>query len=341
MAGTHEGSAWGSVPRRTIVVGLADDAASWAALDWALARAAREGAAVRAVRAVPAGDPDGLTTGCSGGSDRLVVEVEDGALRRLAARAARAVGVRDAPPVSLSWSRGRGRDVLVAAAVGADAVVVGRPVHLGRTVRALLERVACPVTAVDPGDAPTEETAGGRNRHVVVGVDASAGPSGETEASLAEALRRTRDGDRVTVVAGFDPAPVRSDWPRGYRPTPTVDEQLRTVREATRALVDPAVERCRRAGADRGVTVDVIAWPEEPRRAVLGAARSLRADEVLVPRGGVWSPRALWRLVRTAPCAVTAVSAPLPVETPVTPTITPPRSAPARGDVAVSGAGAH
>jgi hypothetical protein len=88
------------------VVGLADDDPSWDALRWALARAAREGGAVHAVRAIRADDRDGISSGCSGGTDRAVVETETGALRRLAAQVALEVGATRVPPVSLSWCPG-------------------------------------------------------------------------------------------------------------------------------------------------------------------------------------------------------------------------------------------
>jgi len=48
-----------------VTVGLGDDEASLAALEWALHRAAREGAAVHAVRAVTGGAGDGITSGCA------------------------------------------------------------------------------------------------------------------------------------------------------------------------------------------------------------------------------------------------------------------------------------
>ncbi len=85
------------------------------------------------------------------------------------------------------------------------------------------------------------------------------------------------------------------------------------------------------------MTLDVIAWPQEPRRAVLGAARDLGADELVLPRGGTWSARELLRLVRVAPCAVTAVPDPGRVRT----MITPPRSGPVRAGAATSRAAAR
>ncbi len=337
MSGTtHEHPVAGVAVRSRIVVGLADDDSSWDALRWALARAAREGGAVHAVRAIRADDRDGITSGCSGGSDRAVLETETGALRRLSAQMALGVGVARVPPVSLSWCRGRAPDVLVAASRDAEGVVVGRPARLGRTSRSLLDRARCPVTIVGPASGVRS---GRSHRHVVVGVDASgAGPAGEAVAGVVrEALHHGRAGDRVTVVAGFRPLPVTRDWPRGYRASPTVDEQMSAVREAALAVVDPGAEHLRREGADRGVTLDVIAWPQEPRRAVLGAARDLGADELVLPRGATWSARELLRLVRVAPCAVTTVADPARLRT----MITPPRSGPGRAGAVASRATAR
>jgi hypothetical protein len=138
----------------------------------------------------------------------------------------------------------RAPEVLRAAAREADALVVGAPGGSGSTSRSLFAGARCAVTTV--GGAAGVRS-GRPHRHVVVGVDASATEATEaTEAAgeavagvVREALHHARAGDRVTVVAGFRPEPVRRDWPRGYRPSPTVDEQVSAVREATSAVVGP------------------------------------------------------------------------------------------------------
>ncbi|GAA4880368.1 universal stress protein [Actinomycetospora straminea] len=315
----------------SLVVGLADDDASWSALRWATASAARAGGAVHVVRAIR-DEVEGSVAGCSAGTDRALAETELAAVRRLAARAAEAVGAPAPPPVSLSRSPGRASDVLLAAARGGAALVVGRPARRGRTVATLLAGAPGPVTVV----APSVGAAGAR--HVVVGVDPTAG---STAASLPEivattvghVLQRSRDGDRVTVVAGFHPVPVPGDWPHGYRPSPTIGEQVRAVQESTLAVVTPTVQRLRRDDACRGVAVEVLGWPQESPRAVLEAVRDLGADELVVPQVGVWSPSSLLRLARVAPCPVTALPGPVTLRT----TIPGPRAAPARGDLAVPG----
>ncbi|PVZ06929.1 universal stress protein [Actinomycetospora cinnamomea] len=336
MSATHETP--GPRADRRVVVGLADDDASWAALCWALTRAARGDGAVHAVRAVRGGDRDGITSACSGGSDRAVAEVEATALRRLAGQVAGGVG-GPTPPVSLSWCRGRPADVLSAVARDADAVVVGRPGRRDRTVRALVDRAPCPVAIVPPGFGARP-----RPRHVVVGVDATSDPTAAGVApALEEALCHARIGDRVTVVAAIDPAPAVAHWPRGLEPSPTADEQAHAAREATRAVVGPAVEQARHTGAaDPGVAVAVIGRPEAVDRAVLGAARDLEADEVVVPRTAHWSAARLLRLARVAPCALTVVpDRRADRSASIRETISPPRTAPARGIAGVSRAAAR
>lgn len=297
-----------------VTVGFGDDDASWAALEWATGRAAREGAAVHAVRAVTGVAADGITSGCAAGTDPAVVESETGALRRLARRVAAATGAPDAPPISLSWRRGRPADVLLAAAHDADALVVGRPAGCGRTVRELLRRSSCPVSVAAPTASRPHVR---RGRLVVVGVDAVAdGGAGEVlqatvGGAVREALRHARGPDRVVVVVCFVPATEHLDWPRGRRPSATVDEQVRAVREASLAVVAPVASAARDGGDARGgPEVEVLGWPQEPARAVIGAARGLGADELVLPAGGTWSPGRLVRLIRAAPCAVTVVPGP-------------------------------
>jgi len=317
-----------------VTVGLGDDEASLAALEWALHRAAREGAAVHAVRAVTGGAGDGITSGCAAGTDPAVVESETGALRHLAHRVAAAAGVPDAPPVSLSWCRGRPADVLLAAAHDADALVVGRPERSGRTVRELLHCSSCPVSVAVPTASGVDVR---RGRLVVVGVDAVlVGGTGEAlRGTVREALRHVRGGDRVMAVVGFVPAAERLDWPRGRRPSATVDEQVRAVREASLAVVVPVAGAARDggdAGGEGGPEVEVLGRPQEPTRAVIGAARDLGVDELVLPGGGAWSPGRLLRLIRVAPCAVTVVPGPWGDGPAVAGrVIASPRSAPARG----------
>lgn len=324
-----------------LLVGLGDDEASWAALRWALGRAAREGAAVDAVRALGAGADDGTTSACAGGTDAALRESEAAALRCVARRVAGDVGSADVPPVSLSWRRGRPADVLPAAAREADALVVGCPGRSGRTLRAVLDRAACPVTVVRPAVA---SAVAGRGRVVVVGVEADRDTTAdEVRTALREALRHARPADRVVVVAGFVPAPERLVWPRGHRPSPTVDEHARTVREATRAAVGPVVEDVRREHeVPDQVPVEVLAWPQGPRRAVLAVGYDLAADELVVPAGRGESPAQVLRLVRVAPCPVTVVPGargehPAPAGV----LVSRPRSAPAPAGGAASGSAAR
>ena len=324
-----------------VTVGLGDDDASWAAMEWALHRAAREGAAVHAVRAVTGGAADGITSGCAAGTDPAVVESETGALRHLARRVAAATGVPDVPPVSLSWCRGRATDVLLAAAHDADALVVGRPARSGRTVRELLDRSSCPVSVA----VPMASGAGvRRGRLVVVGADAvPVGGAGETlRGTVRDALRHVRGGDRVVVVVGFVPAAERLDWPRGRRPSATVDEQVRAVRETSLAVVATVAGAARNRGDARGAggpDVEVLGWPQEPTRAVIGVARDLGADELVLPVGGTRSPGRLLRLIRAAPCAVSVVPGPWGDGPAVAGgVIASLSSAPARGSAVTSGA---
>ncbi|GAA4760013.1 universal stress protein [Actinomycetospora chibensis] len=322
-----------------VTVGFGDDEASLAALEWALHRAAREGAAVHAVRAVTGGAADGITSGCAAGTDPAVVESETGALRHLARRVAAATGVPDAPPVSLSWCRGRPADVLLAAAH--DALVVGRPARAGRTLRELLHHASCPISVAGTAGSGVDAR---RGRLVVVGVDAvPVACAGEAlQGTVREALRHVRGGDRVVVVVGFVPAAERLDWPRGRRPSATVDEQVRAVRDASLAVVAPVAGAVRDGGDARGAggpEVEVLSWPQEPTRAVIGAARDLGADELVLPVGGAWSPGRLLRLIRVAPCAVTVVPGPRGDGPAVAGRlIASPRSAPARGSAVTSGA---
>ncbi|WP_432491507.1 universal stress protein [Kineococcus auxinigenes] len=166
-----------------IVVGVAEEGASGAAVRWAAAEAARRGAHVHLVHAVPHEVPYAVpqVLGVHAPAAPLPPEPPghpqepDVALRR-AAEQVRAVA--PGVPVRTSTVRSTAREVLLQAAGDADLLVVGP----GRSTAPLAEHAPCPVVVV-AADAP----AGARG--VVVGFDVSPAAVAALEFAAAQAAR--------------------------------------------------------------------------------------------------------------------------------------------------------
>lgn len=134
---------------RRIVVGVDSSNASAAALDWAIAEAARHGATVKVVHAwqQPAEGERSLR-----GSDLRQADAQC-----IADLAADLYEVGDEPVIERRAVQGLAVDVLIAESMGADLLVVGsrgpsgyRTLQFGSVALAAIQRSDCPVVVVHP-----------------------------------------------------------------------------------------------------------------------------------------------------------------------------------------------
>ncbi|NAZ86716.1 universal stress protein [Kineococcus indalonis] len=237
---------------RTIVVGVDEAGAAAPALRWAAAEAARRGAHVHLVHAVPHEDaagvgPAGLWADGLGAAppppprDAAVTEQR---ARRALQRAEEVVRTgAPAVPVRSSVERGTVRAVLLGASGDADLVVTGlgrRSGRPGSTALALAQHAPCPAVAVGGDPVPWA-------RGVVVGFDGSAASLAALELAAAEAALR---GQALRVVR-------TTHLPVDHLAVTDPEVHLaarRAARARVRALVEAAVEPLRR---EHGLAVEV------------------------------------------------------------------------------------
>lgn len=219
-----------------IVVGVDGSAGGRAALVWALTTAARTGAEVDVVCALPddpwSTEPSLLDTG-----RREVLRAETEArLRVLVAEVAAGLGAGDgAPgepaPVRVTVVPGDAAEQLVLRAEGARLLVVGsrgrgalRSALLGSVALHCSAHAPCPVVVVPPGlPVPVAR--------VVVGIDDTAA----ARAALAEAAHHARGlGAGVQAVLVCQPVTY---WSEAAVPAPPVGETLETARRRAREVV--------------------------------------------------------------------------------------------------------
>ncbi|MCI2237267.1 universal stress protein [Paenibacillus sp. TRM 82003] len=249
----------------TIVVGVAEEGASGAAVRWAVDEAAVRGAQVHLVHAVPHEVPYAVpqVLGVHAPAAPLPADPPghprepDVALRR-AAEQVRAAS--PGQPVRSSAVRGTAREVLLRVAADAAAVVTGP----GRTAVFLAEHAPCPVVVVGE-DAP----AGARG--VVVGFDVSPAATAALEVAAAEAALR---GEPLRVVH-------TTHLPGGHLAV-TDPEAHRAARRRARARVRAAVERAAEVVRRRhDVEVEVVVVTDSFASDVL-VERSRRARLLVV-----------------------------------------------------------
>jgi nucleotide-binding universal stress UspA family protein len=246
------GEPGGSGPR--VVVGVDGSSGARAALVRALTEAARRGAVLDVVAAVPAPlvwtggvplevpDVEAIRVDTERRAQELVEAVRgDDSMAAVPG----AVGVE----VHVRAADGRPVPVLLAAAEGADLLVVGsrgrggmRSALLGSVALHCVSHAPCPVLVVHEG-APTSQP------RVVVGVDGSEGSRAVVGAALDEAVRVGADAE---VIACYEPPDYWSDLDTVVPPAVVKmrDGLLRQTEELVRGIVaeraeDPAVPAVR------------------------------------------------------------------------------------------------
>ncbi|SFK77731.1 universal stress protein [Geodermatophilus ruber] len=255
--------------RPRVVVGMDGSSGARAALEAALVEAARRGAALDVVTAVP------LATVWSGGAPVLGARVD--AIRAHAARQAReqlgqvrgdeaiaAVPGVAAVDVQVRAAEGYPARVLLAAAEGAELLVVGnrgrgtvRSALLGSVALHCVSHAPCPVLVVHPAGAPE------RPLRVAAGVDGSAGSRAALAVAIEEAARV--DGE-VEVVAAYELADYWTDLE--VVGSPPVEQIRDTVRDGVDGVVEQVL-----AGRTAAAPVPVIR-----RRVVQGSAGDTLVD---------------------------------------------------------------
>ncbi|KUN80601.1 hypothetical protein AQJ66_26010 [Streptomyces bungoensis] len=140
--------------RQVIVVGVDGSAASEDALRWAARQAGLTGAGLRVVTAWRLPVMYGYPPDYSGAG------YQDRARAALDAAIGRVLGPAPRPSVDARVEEGHPAQVLLAAARGADLLVVGSRGHgaftgmlLGSTARHCVDHAPCPVLVVPPGTA--------------------------------------------------------------------------------------------------------------------------------------------------------------------------------------------
>ncbi|WP_432487925.1 universal stress protein [Kineococcus sp. SYSU DK018] len=254
-----------STGNSTIVVGVAEEGASGAAVRWAAAEAAARGAQVHLVHAVPHEVPYAVpqVLGVHAPAAPLPTEPPgrpqepDVALRR-AAEQVRAVA--PGVPVRSSAVRSTPRDVLLEAAGRAGLLVLGP----GRNALFLAEHAPCPVVVVaaaEPGGA----------RGVVVGFDVSPAALAALDFAAAQAARWNQPL-RVVHTTHLSVDHLALTDPEAYA----------AGRRAARARARVVVERAVAAVRERhGVAVDVVVVADSFPSDVL-VERSRRARLLVV-----------------------------------------------------------
>jgi nucleotide-binding universal stress UspA family protein len=217
-----------------IVVGVDGSPGGRAALVWALTAAARAGAEVEVVSAVPADPWTPLDVIHTSGVETVRADTE----ARLRTSVAEAMGEpavravardRDVPVVA-AVAPGDPAEELVARAEGAGLLVVGsrgrgavRSALLGSVALHCAAHSPCPVVVVHPGAASATR--------VVVGID----DSSVAHAALTEAVRHARlHGAPVEAVLVCQPVTY---WSDATVPAPPVGETLEAARGRAERIV--------------------------------------------------------------------------------------------------------
>ncbi|MER7505047.1 universal stress protein [Nonomuraea pusilla] len=178
---------------RTIVVGFDGSEPSLDAVNWAGREAALREATLHIVHAVARWTPDVLLVPEPSGWD---VEAEAAARRQLEEAALRARAGRPHLPVTTDLAAGSAAEALIAAAEGADLLVVGSrgrggftALLLGSVSRHVATRAPCPVAVVPQPRGAGAGTAAGAGT-VVVGVSGQPGQDDLLDFAFAEAALR-------------------------------------------------------------------------------------------------------------------------------------------------------
>ncbi|WP_432534319.1 universal stress protein [Kineococcus arenarius] len=249
----------------TIVVGVAEEGASGAAVHWAAAEAAARGAQVHLVHAVPHEVPYAVpqVLGVHAPAAPLPTEPPghplepDVALRRAAEQVR---SVAPGVPVRSSTVRSTPREVLLEASGDAELLVVGA----GRSTSFLAEHAPCPVVVVAAA-AP----AGARG--VVVGFDVSPAAVAALEFAAVQAAR-WRQPLRVVHTTHLPVDHLALTDPEAYV----------AGRRLARARARVVVERAVAAARERhGVAADVVVVTDSFASDVL-VERSRRARLLVV-----------------------------------------------------------
>jgi nucleotide-binding universal stress UspA family protein len=242
--------------RPRVVVGVDGSPGSRAALVEGWLTAARRGALLDVVAAVP---PQHAWTGAApAGEPSGDVRTDTVARARALVDEVVAEGLADAVQVRIRSVPGRPADVLVDAAEGAAALVVGsrgrgavRSAVVGSVALHCVTHAHVPVEVVHA--APRTQASG-----VVVGVDGSPASLGALRAAIDEAALR---GTAVRVLAAWDVATMWSDM---YALTATeknavvtrleraVDDAVTAAREEAASVLGPGTPR---------ITSDVVEGP--------------------------------------------------------------------------------
>jgi nucleotide-binding universal stress UspA family protein len=199
--------AGGPVRKQRIVVGVDGSDSARAALAWALGEAARRGAEVHVLSAVPVDFYwDDRYLRADGGEDRVLADTESRAraliedVRRDPAVAS--VAGSSGVPVDVDVIAGSPAEFLIDRAERADLLVVGsrgrgavRSTILGSVALHCVTHAPCPVVVVHPS-----RTAIARTGTVVVGLDDSEMSRAALRAAVAEAARM---GAEVQAVVAY------------------------------------------------------------------------------------------------------------------------------------------
>lgn len=275
-----------------------------AAVDWAVDIARQHGARVHLVHALtlPAPLPDYVPAGADFGQE--LHEVALAKLEETAARV-RAAGVEvdlDVPIGVPSQSILR-----LAEEGGADLVVLGTRgltgmshLLLGSTAERVVQRCACPVLTVHPGD---------RDRHrpirtVVLPTDFS--PGAEDAAAVAHRLLARLEADARIVLVHAYHLPIEYT---AYGPIPTSVRFLEDVGVDAQERLDQVA----RGMARQGLAVDTVAREGYAPDVIVDEARSRNADLIAMGTHGRTGLAHLLlgstaeRVVQHAPCPVITV----------------------------------
>jgi nucleotide-binding universal stress UspA family protein len=271
-----------------------DDSTAAVVLSEAEARARASGAALEVVHVLAPGGPSARH-----GTERLAAEEEVRA--RLAAEVARALPLRDKPPVFVERGAPAAAVARRAAAERASLVVIGgrpaaeRPLHGGTVAERVLRRAPCPVLVARSSP---------RTWRVLAATDLT-DPS--LPAVAAAALEARRLGARLTLVHNADADLGARRW-----------EFLTTLAQIVSDDVLPGLERASRAALLDALRIvgaegDVLVTHGAPAAAVLRAAHALPAELLVVAAPAATPVRTLLlgdvveAVVRWAPCSVLAV----------------------------------
>ena len=261
-----------------MVVGVDGSPGSRAALEYAMAEAARRGALLRVVAGVTL--PEFWATSYGMYLPPPPGDIVEDARKELQRFVDEAAAARSAatgtPPISVEARAGRAGDVLVDAAEGADLLVVGHrgrgalsSVLIGSVGLYCLLHADCPVTVV-PAGPDRVETRQRRNAEmnetVVVGVDGSPAARAVLEYAMEEAARRdARCGWSPRWRCRSSGPPTTESWFRHLRTTSSGRRGRQTQR-----FVDEVVAA--HGDAARGVPIKVEIRAGRPGEVLVDAA---------------------------------------------------------------------